>query len=400
MTKIKRLSILIACIMMVCTGCQSNDSPEKKSTTTSQIETKKYIPDINDYELTACEKLDNIPKKPSESVQTISVTDHIATIVLTDGDPDKFQSVTKSLYTYDLKNDVLKKVKEFKNKEWLVGYVEMDDANISAHVEYGKDLNSLSTIRIEKEKNGKVEVLLSGIIDNYEEFRPFFIEHNNTLYFMFSHLLYEGGTPENTDHEQSLYSYKDGKLTELFKVTSKYQDSAIKTNNIYALLDGTIMFQEFKGKGSILHEFKDGKSKEYKLATSDEIFRARIDHYAVIYYKKEDKHKLLDLETNKITPIDFDEPIYDPANVFDTAFCFLGDKYEKHMVLAMQKDGTIKIEELDILGKLKYNKEHYPSLFFSTDGEYTLISIVDMFYSTPEKKIPDAKNYVLKIKGS
>lgn len=358
---------------------QIHTNKENDTSVSKNIVEKIYLKDINNYTIEPVEKLNKLPHQKDERI-SYTVTNGKANIYVSA--IHNSLTETHTLYTYDFISDNLKKIKECKENEWIIEFTELNGSYIYAYVENQESDAGLFSIKIVEEKDGEEKRITKVTIDNWLEYKPFFTVKDNVLYFMLSDIVSYNDSEQQT-FKQKFVSYQNGVLTTLFECSTPYIDpfnwevkKGVRTNAMFVQGSGSIMFQEFKEKTSILHYLKDGEMKQYELSSTDDILQGYLDHYAILYSLKEKKQISLDLITGKLTDVGLTNPAYEPQIYNDTVLHFLGRQYRENWIMALQEDGTFKIEELNIVETLNKDKHPDMQLRFSTDGKNILLETV------------------------
>lgn len=117
---------------------------------------------------------------------------------------------------------------------------------------------------------------------------------------------------------------------------------------------------------------------EYERKGTTDFLVGYLEHYAILYSRSDDKYIQLDLKTGKSSPIDFTGHIVTSQTINDTSLYFWAETTLDCWMMALQEDGTIKVDKLTILDEVNTSKSDSMSILFSSSGEFNLLSSVDV----------------------
>ncbi|MBS6180366.1 hypothetical protein MKC91_05370 [[Clostridium] innocuum] len=377
-----------AILIILLIGCQH--SPEKEVLHKLNTIETRYYKNTDDVTVSKIKELDTIEVKKGESIDHLVTNGKAALMVqkvLNDG-----YVGTGDIYVYDFSNRQLKKAKSFKQKTWIVAFTEIDGHYIYACLDKPENLGTPYSLKIIDEDNGVTKVIAAAKVGNPSEFIPFFVVQGKTVYFMLSDLQSDDGKyDEKAVMKQSFIAYTNGESHILYHTESNIvngewnqADGMIQTNTLYYHSKG-IMFQEFHKEKSYLYYWQNEKMNNYVLSDNELYLRGFLDGYAVIFDKKENKHKTLNLRTGEWYTIQTDQSLYTPEGFHDTVLYFLGGMLDKSWLLFLQKDGSTILKSFDGIYEkaLGRKRKDVDTLCFSTDGEYILVNLLDYSIGNP-----------------
>lgn len=388
-TQLKKLSIILLIFIITLPGCSPSSSspnitsPEKDKT---QLNSPQYLTEANSYTLKEVEKISDIPLSGTPTIDeeqlSFNVINAKANIMVSViSDVMDTPSWTRRIYTYDFKNDELKKVKDYEENVRVIGFVEYEGAYIYAYISQ-TDQYPIFEVRIVEERDGIEKELFKSHIENFLEFIPMFYVVDNTLYFMVSDLVPIDNDYENAVFIQKLYAMNKDTLSLEFESKGEYKNyqftqetDAIKQHVLYTQPQGGVMFQQTHSEGSTLHYKEKDEWKTFELPSNNEYLRSYIGSYVILYEKETKDNILLDLKTGDRKALGNEDQLWYPrAFLGGTSILYNTPKNNTNSILMLQEDGTVKTQIFNLLNELNLNEKQLSGLplQFGSDGTNVL----------------------------
>lgn len=379
----KAIILLVASLLL--SGCDNRSYNEnvaqKEDYKTEYID---FNSDIN------IRKLKSVEKLPMEVQAHLSIQPTFHNYYLFDTEIRDGYNFTKTVYSLDIKNDKVKKLKEF-GDTFIISFVEYENSFV-----YGElDGNTLKVIQ---EKDGKKKELAKATIFDRFQFAPyFFVDDGKLLFLLTDTKQAENGRDAHVT--QTLYSYDDEKTESLFQTDFEIKDGVtdenaehLFSNRFHIQGDGNLAFLSSDSHKSYLYQYDGVKLRNIEVNNPNVDLLGYLDTYAILFDYKDSKYFVLNTENKELEEFNLSMPIY-YEQILNKTSLFFNDNKDKLWCLSVDKEGNLKLHELDkkiydALG-LKDAEDHTNFVF--SDGDHLVLT-----QQLPEKEYIYAY-YILKF---